>query len=510
MGVQLLVRSGRRWIPSIVLSRLRFYSGECMRNSSSHSIGAFSRLRFDRTYVSSSSGSDDEKDQLKATRSIADRSNFDKMKQEAAEFEQQLGESMSFQSHNAFAMNSFSTSLDGKSVGVIKDEWNDLVSDYVPEPVPKSVTAFFSDLGQKSLLFRKQDFVMENILEASELAYLAKQNGSGSSSSISPDVVLFDGPRGTGKTASLIQAVVNARASGWLVFYVSNGRHLMDGDGTYVAHSDEDGRVLWYDRPEYIANILDVFEKYHGKMLETIPLKRTAKIHEVNEAKTLLDLVKTVPVLMKKIDRNWENTPRLVGDVMSEVMEELKLVEEYPVMVAIDHINNLSGVSMFMAPRKRRIHCRAIRVAQPFVEFEALGKSIKNGLVVAATCYGHVKNMEWRKSRIIGGLLEPFKVTELDTLSPYGEHAARNFHATSQNIKIDMIRDPGALVDGITVENPNVSIHCSPFSKQELETLLAEYYASKFMGQISMETVDRLWALSGGRGHLIHQIVATM
>jgi len=336
-------------------------------------------------------------------------------------------------------------------------------------------------------------------------------------------VVLLDGKGGTGKSASLLFAASAARKAGYIVLYIPSLRELTTGSGTYIAHTRrvvteerteddlpvENLEVLWYDRPEFIIATLATFVEAHRDQLQQIALQRKSAARAEFNARTVLDLAKAAQVIYDDIDRQFERAPRVIGDIFLEIIEELKIQQTQSVVIALDEFNFILGLTQFAAPAKRRIHSRSVRAAQIFMDPIALGKSMRCGFVLAATTKAHPSKSRERKSRIVGGALAPYSPTEADRADPSGAYLIEALHNSSAQVEVDMISKPDELPEELPVDEP-VTLHCSPFSKVELETLLYEYIDVKYVHPKEQLVVDRLHAISGGRGHIIHRIVSTL
>jgi small subunit ribosomal protein S29 len=140
--------------------------------------------------------------------------------------------------------------------------------------------------------------------------------------------------QGCGKSAALAQVVFWARKKGWLVIYVPSGYELING-GSYLDRSEErkEEYCSWEQPPlQYI--FLNKLLDAHADKLKKIPLKTKVSLPKFTGT-TLFELVEYGSVLIQYTSAVW-----------SLLRNELALVTEFPVLLAVDEYNAVYNPSV--------------------------------------------------------------------------------------------------------------------------------------------------------------------
>mmetsp|Transcript_2635 Transcript_2635/g.4594 ORF Transcript_2635/g.4594 Transcript_2635/m.4594 type:complete len:461 (+) Transcript_2635:60-1442(+) len=389
------------------------------------------------------------------------------------------------------------------------EEWSDIDAQFVPEGFPNQIARYFQHVKRSSLLYRAADNLLENHIAALYEKWSADPNHQ-----INAGAVVLDGPRGSGKSASLLRAALAGRNTGWLTLYIPSLWMLSHGSGPYVPWTDRgiglnvEGHVLWYERPEQVNSILQTFKKANEQHLGSIKVVPGSPMADRFTGDSLLKLINHGLKTFDLFEREPEKVPAELGDVLEELIRQLSLVESRPVMIALDEWNTILGLSEFNIPRARRIHSRAIRQAELFMDIDKLSRNMKNGLVIAALTNAR-PNKVLRKTRVVGGIDPRYKVTDEDRVDLMGETKVNALRAKASKVAIDMIGNPKHPLVPLP-QDSHVFLACSPFCKEEVMALIREYEDAQFTLNVRPEVALRLHAVTGGRGHEIHKIMATM
>ncbi|CAM6087044.1 unnamed protein product [Calypogeia fissa] len=200
-----------------------------------------------------------------------------------------------------------------------------------------------------------------------------------------PRQCLLEGFVKGGKTAALAMLVHWARMQGWLVFYVPNGR-----DWTSVGMYYKNAQTGLFDTPIQAKTALEGFLKSHEKLLVELPCRimeplplgegagtvkaRGPQQITLPEGATLKDLV----------ERGVSQSQAAVSCVV-RLREELGLVKEVPVLIAIDEFNSWFTFSSYhesTGTRSRRpIHAAELSMVNAFRTME--------GPLMMATAFSH-------------------------------------------------------------------------------------------------------------------------
>ncbi|KAI5068952.1 hypothetical protein GOP47_0015253 [Adiantum capillus-veneris] len=182
--------------------------------------------------------------------------------------------------------------------------------------------------------------------------------------------IVLDGLLGSGKSVLLAMLVHWARSKGWLVCYVPSGRSWTH-DGLYYKN---EASGLW-DTPVQAVSMLEDLMKSHNDLLDVIPCRvfdpvplgegpgigRLSGVQEapIREGATLTHLVQF------GID-----TPHAAVGVAVRLRKELSLVEEVPVLIAVDEFNSWFTFSGFHESYnefgRRQIHARELAMVHAF------------------------------------------------------------------------------------------------------------------------------------------------
>jgi len=190
--------------------------------------------------------------------------------------------------------------------------------------------------------------------------------------------ILLDGPPGTGKSMIVNHCVHWARSTGeWLVVFLPEPSRLMLGHGLFQREEGDEagGRIL---QPEFAEDILK-----HIKAANQDKLAKIAYSGGEGNCAEAIDafLAQTASAKEKSA----------VGVVVG-VMESLKAQTEFPLLVAVDEINALRGVSKYRDLNMTPVPGSNIVLAELFGRF--LEADYKRGVVLgAATRTGLYQNV---------------------------------------------------------------------------------------------------------------------
>ncbi|KAK7305489.1 hypothetical protein VNO77_43395 [Canavalia gladiata] len=255
----------------------------------------------------------------------------------------------------------------------------DALNAALPEGLPMGVVNEFQDSMRDALLVRQSFLDLRDNFRRVVDPPMWSPNGKGVK--VRKQVVL-DGPVSCGKSIALAMLVQWAREEGWLVFYVPKGKEWTHG-GFFYKHPQT---ALW-DTPVQAENVLKDFLKYNESYLkqlpcqifDPIPLGEGAGVGwlkdvdslAIPEGTTLYELVKT----------GIEQTHAAVG-VVVRLRNELSLVKDMPVLIAIDQYNNWFTFSEFEEPVTIR-SCRPIH-ARELTMVKAFRSMMHNDMMVGA------------------------------------------------------------------------------------------------------------------------------
>lgn len=248
----------------------------------------------------------------------------------------------------------------------------------LPEGLPTGMLKEFGDSMRDALLIR-QSFVdlRDNFRRVVDPTLQSNTKGLKTRKQ-----VVLDGPVSCGKSIALAMLVHWARDEGWLVMYVPKGREWTHGGFFY-----KNPKTGLWDTPVQAANVLQDFLKYNKDLLQKLPCKifepiplgegagvgwmKGADVVQIPEDYTLLDLVQV----------GLNSTHASVG-VVVRLREELSLVKDMPVLIAVDQYNNWFTFSEYEEPVTVR-SCRPIH-ARELATVNAFRSMIHDNMMVGA------------------------------------------------------------------------------------------------------------------------------
>lgn len=200
-----------------------------------------------------------------------------------------------------------------------------------------------------------------------------------------------------GKSAALLRAVEQRRKKGWLVLYIRNADDWTSGkffyNGAYdSAEEREQGmNPLWYDRPTQTKELLLALKQVHGKILGDLVVKRDTPVRAQMGGETLLDMINYGLNRLEKIDEDWENIPRLAGDVLEALIEEIIAVDDVPTLIAVDSYDSFFGVSNLFNHKDKKMISQSFRVSWPLRVPKETANRMQNGIFLAARSSSHIR-----------------------------------------------------------------------------------------------------------------------
>lgn len=250
-----------------------------------------------------------------------------------------------------------------------------------------------------------------------------------------PNKVLITGQRGVGKSTVLTQAVLHARANGWLCMFIPNGwDHVQRG--TFI--DPLRGNKGVYDNNLMSVQLLRNFSAAHKEQLSAIPLSDNSTImkkykkqlatfedgwRRANQVKgrTDFDFIKMRTIITEEsfpdedaldepllCDFDYPNFKpaslhdlllmgvafrELAGLVAGDVVAELRVLDSHPVLLAVDQYNAWEAQSAYHY-HDEPVHSWQIAVprAMRFIskkKAETDAWQMKNGMCLAAVSSRH-------------------------------------------------------------------------------------------------------------------------
>jgi len=189
---------------------------------------------------------------------------------------------------------------------------------------------------------------------------------------------LLDGPPGTGKSMILNHCVHWARTTGdWLVVFMPEPSRMVLGLGLFGRGDGENANKIY--QPEFAETILKHIQLSNGDKMKQIEFSGSegANCSEAMDAFFL---------------QNATAREKNAVSVLVNVMKALKTQTAFPLLVAVDEINSLRGISCYMDLNMKPIPASDVVLAEIFGRF--LEADYARGVVLgAATRTGLFQNV---------------------------------------------------------------------------------------------------------------------
>lgn len=277
-------------------------------------------------------------------------------------------------------------SFAGKVLPITVEDLQKVVPERLPKALQMDLATFGLGKGFQFMLSEQAMKVIEK-LQAQKQSYFTD---------LQPTIL--DGDRGQGKSVALLEIVYWARQNGWLVVYIPDGLALTCSENKRQITPSRRDADLW-DSPEIAAEICDSMVKVHAEMLKDIPARYdySTTVLVDQKPKNLLELLQMgmsqPPVQNPSGKGTYVPTNELATDVVYWFRRELAMVNEYPVLIAVDDINSFWEPSTDLKDPRSVLDGRF--APSPIVPIEKLvlaqcfshlhQANLANGVVVAAT-----------------------------------------------------------------------------------------------------------------------------
>ena len=189
---------------------------------------------------------------------------------------------------------------------------------------------------------------------------------------------LLDGPPGSGKSMIINHCVHWARSTGdWLVVFLPEPSRLVLGYGLFQRGEGDDAKKIY--QPEYAETIL--------KQIQTANKDKLSKI-----AYTGSEGANCAEAIEGFLAQTVSAKEKTAMSVLVNVMDALKNQTAFPLLVAVDEMNALRGVSCYLDLEMKPVPASNVVIAEIFGRF--LEADYARGVVLgAATRTGLFQNV---------------------------------------------------------------------------------------------------------------------
>ncbi|CAM6020562.1 unnamed protein product [Sphagnum balticum] len=261
----------------------------------------------------------------------------------------------------------------------------DVLLKHFGEGLPRGLRKEFEVANQKSVLIRTRTMQLCNLLHFCIAEKLAFDLPPQYAISTRPRrKYILDGPVGSGKSVALATLVHWARVQGWLVFYIPSAKDWTQGSFYY--RNEETGLV---DTPVTAQTALEGFLKSHSELLDTLPCHILDPIPlgegaGVPRARGLQQISLPERATLKHlVEKGLSMSHAGVGAVV-RLRQELSLVKEVPVLIAIDDYNSWFIFSQYGVRAGKPIHAEKLAMVNAFRSMEGSAE-----MMVTAFCHSN-------------------------------------------------------------------------------------------------------------------------
>ena len=181
---------------------------------------------------------------------------------------------------------------------------------------------------------------------------------------------ILTGDRGVGKSATLIHALTWARTSGWLTMYMPRASNLVTQFGAFISGTGGPIALVpgstvgegLFQQPNAAQEILQATADLHGEILAMLPQRRKYK-HDLYSAKQGQKST-LAHILMRGLGQ-----PQRASDALFDLRLEFNLIEEVPVLIAVDEFNALYWpTALYFQGKSVKAHELVVAKAFRFVD----------------------------------------------------------------------------------------------------------------------------------------------
>jgi len=329
--------------------------------------------------------------------------------------------------------------------------------------IPTQLREQFMLLGQNSLLLRKSTLPILNSL---------------SQSNIPEHNFWIDGIQGSGKTATLLQALHYCVKSDWFVFYVPSVRNFSLGKSTIFKQQGTQS----FSQPEAGLVQFDQLKIMNPKWFEKLKLQKDHRLGETftSAGRKLVSVNKgiTFASVAEIAAANFQQS----SQALVVLLEELALQKEVSVLLVVDDANYLFGSTQYDDPddthplKKKKLHASRLLFLEKLSKFVTNETKFERGATVSAV------------TRTIDNSSSQEGILSYEDLLANRGKKDKNDHLNQINL----------------LNIPN-------FDREELQTALQHYRSA---GLLSLQSggekeFHRIRLLTGGNGKELFKAVST-
>mmetsp|Transcript_677 Transcript_677/g.1767 ORF Transcript_677/g.1767 Transcript_677/m.1767 type:complete len:285 (+) Transcript_677:2-856(+) len=282
------------------------------------------------------------------------------------------------------------------------------------------------------------------------------------------------------------------------------------------------GEVRFYDRPRQNRRLLEGLRAAHeGDLAE---MHCTATGTEETKSQSVLSLVDYALATLSigtqastNLEGDWESAPQVGWDATEAVFNELLSQRKKPIMIVADGMNHIYGTSNFKTPKGHMVHSTAIRPCRFWQslkdrvvaanKIEGSPESSPLHVLVVAESRGTPHMKAPRFSRVATGVDFPKPDSLRDDPNGHEAYRANFVHHAMKYPKPESRNGPEATPsDRAEVTTVTAEL----FTEKELGGLCEEYERIGFVTNMKKDVMLKLAGVSGGAGHVFHDLLRSV
>ncbi|CAG8950449.1 hypothetical protein HYFRA_00006945 [Hymenoscyphus fraxineus] len=306
-------------------------------------------------------------------------------------------------------------------------------------------------------LFRRPGTLIRKETVALTKALLAAQKEK------STLTLMLDGARGTGKSMMLLQAQASAFAKSWIVLHIPQADYLSNGVTDYAPIPGSD---LWA-QPTYTAEWMAKIGKANHEILKTLKMNKTHNLPVPIEK----------DITLARFCELGSRDPDIAWYFFQAFWTELNLPGRPPVLLTLDGMSYIMGMSNYRDTNNNLIHCHNFALVKHFVDhISGTSKLANGGAIIGSTSRSH-NPISRSMDLAIHQALQRQAKQEITQKDPFEQKYDERATKALQNASAMMI-------GGLT--------------KKESRGLMEYWAASGVLRQrVDEKTVAERWALAG-------------
>ncbi|KAF9349121.1 37S ribosomal protein S23 mitochondrial [Mortierella sp. AD094] len=212
--------------------------------------------------------------------------------------------------------------------------------------------------------------------------------------------IALTGEAGSGKSATLLQAVSHCLSAGWVVIYVPKASTWMNSSFAY----NKVPNTTSFVQPSLASTLVGQINSVNKPVLNKIVTSEKVRVgrHDIEVGTTLSALLET-----------GVKDPFAAQDVIEAFMKEMGTQKEIPTLIAVDEVNSFFRPTEYMSQDGKELDPEHLKLPRLFLNYISGKSSFDHGAVVTATSDTRLAN----KSEVLDVALGVKEVSPYKNLS---------------------------------------------------------------------------------------------